>query len=87
MLSTKIMSSSNSLKNRNTIRATVDYGEGSEGSSSEASHESHDVYFIIPRVVTLMYGPDMENGLLDYRPEQLQDLKSINIFSCTLVNK
>ncbi|CAL8143673.1 unnamed protein product [Orchesella dallaii] len=37
----------------------------------------HEVYFIIPRVVKVLYGPYMFRGMMDYRTERLQGLKTI----------
>jgi len=38
--------------------------------------QGQDVYFIIPRTVTIVYGPYFYEGLMDYRTERLQGLKT-----------
>lgn len=38
--------------------------------------DKKDVFFIIPRTVHVFYGPYMYLGMMDYRTERLQGLKS-----------
>ncbi|ODN06422.1 hypothetical protein Ocin01_00250 [Orchesella cincta] len=63
--------------------AAINQSKRDSGASYDSDHSNlpapvqHEVYFIIPRVVKVLYGPYMFRGMMDYRTDRLQGLKTV----------